>query len=297
MKKNLLCSVGAACLLSACVKQNVALISAPLTVVSRIVSLDIPASIATAYPVQNTVTDFTYNGKLLSNVTSIHTFQDIHRDQIITDFSYDANGLLKSTAISLAVGYANHNFDITSSTVTYSGNHISSISFYQRDNTLANTFTLTYENGLLKQICDPNSAKITYCYDDNGNNIRELDEVYQNGQPTGEQYQLTNSSFDDKVNFASLIPLWVYFKCYTMAGKIVNNKFDVFTLGESLTYSPGKNNAVQSCRQGTFPFNTDYNNIIHPQVTYDYQYNTQDYPTSINNPGITNKTITYTTVQ
>jgi hypothetical protein len=298
MKKFLLCSIGAACLLSACVKQNVALISTPVTVVSQIVSLDIPNQYITS-PDQNTTTNFTYQGKLLSHVTIAHVFHDFGTHYITTDFTYDANGLLKSSAISPSAIFTNC-YDITSSTVTNSGGHISSISFYERDGTLAQTYTLTYENGLLKQIFGPNSAKISYSYDENGNNTSELDEDYKNGQPTGDQLQVTNSTFDDKVNFSSLVPLWVYFKCYTIANSEVtnDNSAELYTLSESMTYQPGKNNVLQSCMHGTFlPRTYYYEPNIPTQFTYNYVYNEQGYPTTINYPGLFKNTCTYTTVQ
>jgi hypothetical protein len=300
MKKILLCLIGVTFLLSSCLKRNLAPVSTSGIVISQITSNDLTLSADTSFPYARTVTNFTYNSKLLSAVSSKHTF-NFKQDEILTNFTYNSSGQLKGTTISLSRGYQWLDDDITSSIVTYSGDHISTISFYQRNQLLNRTFTLTYENGLLTQLCDPNSIKITYTYDDKGNNTKELDEEYDNGQPDGKQIQVTNSAFDNNVNFSSVVPLWVYFKCYSIAQSfhtISDTRFDLYVLDESLTYAPGKNNPLSTCKNGD-PFinSNSYGRQAPTPITYSYKFDANGYPTTITAANLFTNKYVYTTTQ
>jgi YD repeat-containing protein len=192
------------------------------------------------------IAEFTYSGKQLTKAVLYH-YPDVETNL----FSYDNNGHLTGSTITHTV---TNTYDYVSSTVSYSGDNISEIKFYQAGNILDADVKLTYQDGKLTNWFNSNEVSLTYAYDSNGHNTKQTAVEYQSGKPDGYQYVTTNTSFDDKSNISNALPNWVYFRAYTE--------------DQSLGYTPGINNPVSSSDDGT-------------AFTYSYQYNGDGYPSAI----------------
>lgn len=191
--------------------------------------------------------EFTYNGKQLTKAVIYHyAGSDVETDL----FSYDSNGHLTGSIISHT---QSNTQDEASSTVTYDGDNVGEIKFYKANNVLDQDITVIYQNGKLASWFNPNEVKLTYTYDGNGNNTKNVATEYQNGTPDGEVDAVTNSTFDSKSNLSASLPLWIYFRVYIE--------------DQCLTYTPGANNPVASNDGGSF--------------TYSYQYASNGYPSAI----------------
>jgi hypothetical protein len=193
-----------------------------------------------------TLAEFTYNGKQLSKAV-LYNYPDVETDL----FSYDSSGHLTGSTISHTLS---NTYDNVSSTVTYSGDNISEIKFYKAGNVLDKDIKLAYQNGKLMNWFNSNEVSLTYEYDSNGNNTKQTAVEYANGEPDGYQYVTSNGSFDTKSNMSATLPIWIYFRVYHEE--------------QSFSYAPGTNNPVSS--------NDDGNSF-----TYNYQYNSDGYPTTI----------------
>ncbi|HWZ04515.1 MAG TPA: hypothetical protein VNX40_12950, partial [Mucilaginibacter sp.] len=116
---------------------------------------------------------------------------------------------------------------------------------------------LTYQNGLLTQLSDPNGLGVTnYAYDNNGNCVKELFIEYSGGQPDGYRFPLTHSTFDTHTSLQTAFPLWIYFQCFS-SGK-----------DRAFTTTSSKNNPLASNDSGS-------------AFTYNYSYNIFGYPSTI----------------
>lgn len=206
--------------------------------------------------------EFTYNGKQLSKAviygyggfTSGFSPYDIETDL----FNYDSQGHLTGTTISHSL---TNTYNEISSTVTYTGGNISEIKFYTTGNVLDKDILISYQNGNLSSWFNNNEVNLTYTYNSSTNNTNQLAVEYQSGQPDGNQYPTTNTTFDSKSNLSQALPFWIYFRVYLE--------------DQSFTFTPGLNNPLNSNDNGT-------------AFSYNYQYNSNGYPSTIsfqdNNP-------------
>ena len=192
--------------------------------------------------------NFTYNGTQLTKSTINGT---------VTNFMYDSQGQLTGTTIAPGSEEKYITQSEVSSKVTYSGNAISTITFYQAGNVAHRTVGITYADELVKQISDPNGYGITnYTYNSAGNLTQLYFIEYNVGLADGYTNTRNTTSFDTHNNVTGALPMWLYFTCY--------NLFD-----PAITVTPGKNNPIASSTAGD-------------AFTYSYSYNSYGYPSAIN---------------
>jgi hypothetical protein len=273
MKNNLLLIACAILAFSSCRKGDLSPVSKPAahdstTVISNIIRKPYnPNKIDFDYY----TTDFTYSGKRLisaqTNTVDRHVI-GMARPGLTNNFIYDDNQELTGSTCHISQGLPEPDWAIGGSKITCSNGQITKITFIQFDQKVSSEYTLTYKNGLLEFICDPNSVMIMYTYDSKGNNIKQCIEEYKNGKPTGKISVVTSSSFDENKNFQKALPLWVYFKCFDMAQSAFSSDIYFNDLQQSFTNSPGLNNPTNITTDGV-------------SATIGYQYNSEGYPSVI----------------
>ncbi|MBS7565774.1 hypothetical protein KHS38_15300 [Mucilaginibacter sp. Bleaf8] len=192
---------------------------------------------------------FTYNGKQLTKAVINH--YSITPDVETDVFNYNPSGQLTGTSITHTRA---DSYNYVNSAIIYNGGDIAKITFYKSGNAVASDNTLTYQDGRLVMWYNPNEVEITYNYDSNGNNTKQVTKEYNSGKTTGSVYTANYLTFDNKTNLTKALPYWIYFRTGLQE--------------DFLSYLPGANNVLTGNDDGT-------------SVTYKYEYNSNGYPSKI----------------
>jgi len=248
MKKIIFSAIFLAQVITACTKKSN---TGPDTSKATLLITRITNNTAGESGYSQALAEFAYDGKQLTQA-KIYSYDGTKLSNTETHtFNYNTQGQLTGSTITHSV---QNSYDYVSSTVTYTGNNISKITFYKTGNVVGSDNTLSYSGDKLTRWFNPNNVDLAYSYDNSGNNIKQVATEYVNGKADGSVYTDQYTTFDSKRNLTAALPNWIYFR-------VCNQE-------EGLGYIPGTNNPLTGSEDGT-------------NVYYSYGYNIYNYPSGV----------------
>jgi len=145
--------------------------------------------------------EFNYNGTTLHQAT-IYNY-GLYVDEETHTFSYDNQKHLTGSVISHTGPVSNPS---VRSVISYTGNDVSNIKLYSKEDYLNADINITYQNGNIAEWSDGNKFKTDYDYDTNGNSYKEVFTDYRNLTPGGIKASYDYQGFDTKIGVNTAIP-------------------------------------------------------------------------------------------